>query len=145
MEWDVNWNLSLDVSSDNAAYIIKKIDPYRCAPHGVQYIFKFENGYGASVIKHFGSYGNEEDKWEIAVLKDDELCYDTPITHDTIGHLTDAEVDQYLTQIRKLTENEVQISRLRYKLDDLEWEIKNNLEALNDILDEINRLCGGLK
>ena len=35
------------------------------------WIFKFENDYGASVIKKFGSYGYEKNKFELAVLKFD--------------------------------------------------------------------------
>lgn len=74
---------------------------------GVQYKFKFDNNYGASVIKHFGSYGHEADLWELAVLKFDEsgdwnLRYDTPITDDVIGSLTDSEVRDILQKIKEL-------------------------------------------
>lgn len=65
--------------------------------------FKFENGYGASVIKHFGSYGYKDDLFELAVLdKNGNLCYDTPITNDVIGYLTNEEVLEYLERIRRL-------------------------------------------
>lgn len=78
---------------------------------GIHYIFKFDNGYGASVIKHSGSYGREEDLWELAVIEfyktDSELsyhlCYDTPITDDVIGYLTDQEIRKYLQQIKDLS------------------------------------------
>lgn len=78
---------------------------------GIQYIFKFDNGYGASVIKHFGSYGHEKDLWELAVVEFREtgseishhLCYDTPITDDVIGYLTDREIREYLQQIKDLS------------------------------------------
>ena len=73
---------------------------------GVQYLFEFENGYGASVIKHFGSYGSSDDKWELAVIQFDDggfdLVYDTPITDDVLGYLTDEEVCEYLQQIKEL-------------------------------------------
>ncbi len=36
---------------------------------GAQYIFRFPNNYGASVVKHLGSYGSSEDLWELAVLR----------------------------------------------------------------------------
>ena len=39
---------------------------------GIQYIFKFDNNYGASVIKRSGSYGYEEDLWEIGFISFDE-------------------------------------------------------------------------
>ena len=71
-----------------------------------QWIFKFENGYGASVIKHYGSYGWEEDLFELAVIKvtdnEWELCYSTPITDDVIGHLTNNDVIRYLNKIKRL-------------------------------------------
>jgi hypothetical protein len=78
---------------------------------GVQYVFRFENGYGASVIKHTGSYGFQEDLWELAVIQFDskdaedyewELTYDTRITDDVIGWLTDKEVRDLLRKIKEL-------------------------------------------
>lgn len=71
--------------------------------------FYFPNGYGASVIKHFGSYGYVEDLFELAVLKfhsenggEWHLCYDTSITDDVIGYLTNDEVLNLLEQIKNL-------------------------------------------
>ena len=73
---------------------------------GVQYVFKFENNYGASVVKRWGSYGFNKDLWELAVIcwSDDEwfITYDTDITSDVIGNLTNAEVDELLVRISKL-------------------------------------------
>lgn len=45
-----------------------------------QWKFKFDNGYGASVITGGIAYCNETQPYELAVLKRGELCYDTPIT-----------------------------------------------------------------
>lgn len=65
--------------------------------------FKFENGYGASVVKHFGSYGYDDDLFELAVLDEKgNIIYDTPISDDVIGHLTNEEVLELLEKIRKL-------------------------------------------
>lgn len=65
--------------------------------------FKFKNGYGASVIKHYGSYGYEEDLFELAVLdSNDHLCYNTSLTDDVIGYLTNDEVLELLEQIKNL-------------------------------------------
>lgn len=69
--------------------------------------FKFENDYGASVIKHYGSYGYEYDLFELAVLdyKDDEygeLCYNTKITNDVEGYLTNEDVLRLLNRIKKI-------------------------------------------
>lgn len=54
----------------------------------------FDNGYGVSIVSHELSYGGNEGLCELAVLKGDELCYDTPITSDVIGWLTaDAAIE----------------------------------------------------
>lgn len=85
---------------------------------GVQIQYRFPNGYGASVIRFKiniasseswvgGSYGSEDDLWELAVIKWDgdgyALNYDTPITDDVLGHLTDEQVQDTLKQIMELT------------------------------------------
>ena len=69
---------------------------------GIQKVYEFPNGYGASVIKHKGSYGYDKDCWELAVLFEGELCYSTDITSDVIGHLNDPEVDRLLGEISRL-------------------------------------------
>jgi len=69
---------------------------------GIQKVYKFPNGYGASVIQHKGSYGYQKGLWEVAVLHEGELCYDTKITNDVIGHLNDPEVDNILRRIKLL-------------------------------------------
>ena len=82
---------------------------------GVQKLYYFENGYGASVIQHRYSYGNTygEGLWELAVLKqntpegfdylaDWDLCYNTPVTNDVLGYLTEEQVQDYLDQIAGL-------------------------------------------
>jgi hypothetical protein len=70
---------------------------------GTQRVYKFPNGYGASVIRHQGSYGFKSGLWELAVLDSSgHLCYSTPITNDVIGYLTDEEVILKLNEIRGL-------------------------------------------
>ena len=41
--------------------------------NGEQRVYKFDNGYGASVIRHQYSYGGDKGLWELAVLKNGEL------------------------------------------------------------------------
>jgi hypothetical protein len=81
--------------------------PSNSINNGIQYIFKADNGYGASIVQHDFSYGGKAGLWEIAVTKYDEdgewdICYDTPITNDVLGHLRESEVMDYLTQIEQL-------------------------------------------
>lgn len=88
----------------------KLVERYE-AGWGVQYVFAFDNGYGASVIKNAVSYGFAKDLWELAVLKitkdesgqyDWKVCYDTPITNDVVGWLTDYGVRKLLRKIKEL-------------------------------------------
>ena len=73
-----------------------------------QYILKFDNGYGASVIKNPGSYGNKQDLFELALITFDEftwyLCYLPQITGyaDVIGCLTNDDVLDLLERIKNL-------------------------------------------
>ena len=71
--------------------------------NGVGYIYEFENGYGASVIKHDYSYGGKQGLYEIAVLDSTgDLCYSTPITDDVVGHATEETVLDTLHRIKML-------------------------------------------
>lgn len=75
---------------------------------GNQKVYKFENGYGASVISGGTyTYGGDQGLKELAVLKfyDGEsykLCYDTEITDDVLGYLEDVEVNDLLKRIEEL-------------------------------------------
>lgn len=69
---------------------------------GVQNVYSFDNGYGASVVRHYMSYGGDRGLWEIAVLKDGELTYDTPITDDVIGFVPTDRVQDILESINAL-------------------------------------------
>lgn len=75
----------------------------------VHYIFKFDNNYGASIVKGYGTYGYADDLWELGVvwfMFGDEnkyhLTYSTPITDNVIGYLDDEEVRELLKQIKEL-------------------------------------------
>jgi hypothetical protein len=80
---------------------------------GVHGLLFFPNGYGVSVVRYknpisksFGSYTSNDGEWEVAVItgnKDKwELCYDTDITNDVLGHLTEGEVDWVMLQVQQL-------------------------------------------
>ena len=75
---------------------------------GTQKVYKFANGYGASVIAGGTyTYGGDEGLQELAVLKFKEdgnysLCYDTEITDDVLGYLNDGDVVDLLDRIEKL-------------------------------------------
>ena len=66
-------------------------------------IYKFDNGYGASVISAEFSYGGDRGLFEVAVLDAaGNIAYDTPITDDVLGHLDFADVAQVLKDIENL-------------------------------------------
>ena len=70
---------------------------------GVVSRITFDNGYGASVVKHEFSYGGKDGLYELAVLdKDGNLTYDTPITNDVIGYLREIDVTDVMEKIQKL-------------------------------------------
>lgn len=75
---------------------------------GTQALYRFPNGYGASVIQRTYSYGGKDGLWELAVVvwngDDFDLTYSTPITDDVIGHLGEGEVAELLLQIAALPE-----------------------------------------
>lgn len=87
---------------------MKTFDDLDFKPHpnkmgGVQAIIKFDNGYGASVVKTPHSYGGANGFYELAVFgKDGNITYDTPVTDDVLGHLCEAEVTTILAQIQSL-------------------------------------------
>ena len=70
-----------------------------------QYSFRFDNGYGASIIQGGIAYTTAP-YWELAVTvwegNDFRLDYDTPITNDVIAPLTEAGVVEILEKIEKL-------------------------------------------
>jgi hypothetical protein len=63
----------------------------------------FDNGFGASIVRHIMSYGGKLGLYELAILdKEGDLTYDTPVTNDVIGYLTPEEVTNYLIKIQEL-------------------------------------------
>lgn len=78
-----------------------------------QIVFKFPNGYGASVVRGKYTYGGDQGLFELAVIKFTTekswgIVYDTPITNDVIGYLEVEEVFELLETIKALPEKEVQ-------------------------------------
>ena len=86
-----------------------------------QRIYRFPNNRGASVVRRlqvspdyryilWGTYGDEDYLWELAVLKfegeDWIIDYDSGITEDVIGYLTEEEVQGYLVRIMALPEED---------------------------------------
>ncbi len=82
---------------------------------GTQKIWRFKNGFGASVVRFNifgmtgmfgGSYGVEEGSWELAVIKFDRerftITYKSGLTNDVVGHLSEEDVEKFLKKIKSL-------------------------------------------
>ena len=70
---------------------------------GVQCIVQYPNGYGASIVKGPHTYGGANGLYELAVFgKDGHITYETSITNDVLGHLSEDEVVKTLLDIKNL-------------------------------------------
>lgn len=74
-----------------------------------QVIFKFTNGYAASIVQGPYTYGGPEGLFEMAVLDSrGHLDYDNPVTPDDVaGYLSVEDVKGKLHQLAHLTEAEL--------------------------------------
>lgn len=72
--------------------------------HGnsMHHIYKFPNGYRASVIQDKFSEGHEDGLYELEIIKAGKFCYGTPITCDIIERLSADEVAEHLSWIERL-------------------------------------------
>lgn len=89
---------------------MKTFNDLEFKPHsignGQHAILNFDNGYGVSVLLGKLFYSNGIDTYELGVLKNDHLCYDTPITDDVLGYLTKGGVTKVMERIQKLPKDE---------------------------------------
>lgn len=99
-------NLCLKLNDEFKDYVTRRAD-WNCSSNpdrkGIQYRICFPKvGYGASVIKLPGSYGYENDLWELALLSNHgnleewNLAYTELVNNDVLGNLTDNEVNKVL-------------------------------------------------
>lgn len=71
--------------------------------NGIQARIHFPNGFGASVVKHDGSYGGRAGLFELAVLdKDGNILNNTDITDDVIGWQDEKDIDRLLNAVANL-------------------------------------------
>jgi hypothetical protein len=61
----------------------------------------FENGYGVSVLCGSMFYSNGVDSYELAVLYDDEINYDSGLTDDVLGYISAEEVTRVMSELQK--------------------------------------------
>ena len=79
------------------------IERYSSDIEAIQCRIRFDNGYGASIVKGPYSYGGTDGLYEVAVLDaNGKIAYNTPITNDVLGYLTEENVTEVLISIQKL-------------------------------------------
>ena len=86
-------------------FYFKGFTPIKCLPlaiGGIRCLYRFKNGYGASVARGPFTYGGRDGLWELAILRGANIDYTTPITRDVIGYLNEEEVQDVLRQINNL-------------------------------------------
>tara|TARA_R110002096_G_scaffold403229_1_gene600756 strand:+ start:707 stop:991 length:285 start_codon:yes stop_codon:yes gene_type:complete len=83
-----------------------KFEPHTNHGGGVQGKLFFPNGYGVSIIRTPHSYGGMDMKWELAVLVGEkesyDISYNSGLTDDVVGHLSEKEVLEYVAKIKEL-------------------------------------------
>jgi len=63
----------------------------------------FDNGYGVSVVSHNHSYGGRDGLYEVGVLdSDNQLTYETSVTNDVLGYLTEEDVTDIMKRVQEL-------------------------------------------
>ena len=82
-------------------------------------MMEFDNGYGVSVVRcknsmgspfavdlfaneEYSTYTNNDNEWELAVLKNGAICYNTHITDDVMGYLLEEDVTRVMIQVQEL-------------------------------------------
>ncbi len=118
----------------------------------VRYVVSFKNSeYGVSIIKNYGSYGYDDDQWEIGLLKDgklyDKLHRDFHLGDDVIGWLTDEEVKEWIEKFYSLyvlkepkAVLRSEIARLQDELDELAYDTSCIVDRLNNAKEALNTL-----
>ena len=61
-------------------------------------VHQFPNGYGVSVIDGYCAYC-DNGTYEVAILKNGEICYDTPLTNDVLTYQTPEQIDEILKEV----------------------------------------------
>lgn len=106
-------NYELKINNKLKKYISKRENMDNGILDGVRYLFNFNNGLSASVIKLMiccggkrdltlsCSYGGDHDLWECAVIKKDNVA-SCNITGDdcVLGYMTDKDVELFLECVK---------------------------------------------
>jgi hypothetical protein len=78
------------------------VHPNAYLRYGTQAEMNFDNGYGISVITGEAAYTSDNKPYEIAILFEGNLTYNTHITDDVIGHQDSKDVTRVMQQVQEL-------------------------------------------
>ena len=67
--------------------------------------YTFPNGYGISVINGPGTY-SRKDTYEVGIIHEDHLTYNTPLTNDVLADYTPEEINKLLAIIETWNPNQ---------------------------------------
>lgn len=59
---------------------------------------RFRNGYGLSVVNVNFAYC-DNDTYEVAILKDEEVIYNTPLTDYVLAYQTEEDIDHLISMV----------------------------------------------
>jgi hypothetical protein len=73
---------------------------------GGRAVVTFPNGFAASIVMGKDFYASPAQPYEIAVLDRSGISYNTPVTDDVLGHLTENAANQILREVEALPSKE---------------------------------------
>jgi len=84
-----------DIKMEGSA-LIQELD---WKPHRAGFIAQgnYENGYGISILPEYDGC-----HYEVAILKNGKICYDTPITNDVLRFVDVDGVHQIILKVKNL-------------------------------------------
>lgn len=66
----------------------------------------FDNGYGVSVLSGGEFFRTANNTYEVGILKDDYLCYSTPITDDVLNYQTPEQITEIMKKLQSYERNQ---------------------------------------
>jgi hypothetical protein len=82
-----------------------KFDDLQFHPHklgqGRHVTYKFPNGWGVSIVTGCDWFYCSSNTYEVAILKDGHLCYDTELTESVLADQTPEDIQKILDTIEK--------------------------------------------
>lgn len=69
---------------------------------GYHKVVNCDNGYSVSIVSSSFSYGGDKGLFEVAVMYDGEIVYDTLVTDDVVGYLDFQGVADVIRQVENL-------------------------------------------